>query len=784
MKPAKLLVPITIVLLTVGAWADPPTTFDLRNVGGENYVTGVRNQTGGTCWTHGAMAAMEGNMLMTGAWSDAGESGEPNLAEYHLDWWNGFNQHNNDDIDPPSGSGLVVHNGGDYLVTAAYLTRGEGAVRDIDGQSYSSPPLRHDPSYHYFYARDIEWYTLGEDLAGIDLIKQKIMDEGVLGTCMCYDGSFISGYIHYQPPTSTLLPNHAISIVGWDDFKDTQAPLDGAWLVKNSWGSGWGFSGYFWISYYDKWSCREPFMGAVSFQDVEPMGYSHVYFHDYHGWRDTMTDASEAVNAFTAADGSVLRAVSFFTADDDVTYTAAVYDRFEGGELLDLLTTQTGTIDYTGFHTIDLDAPVTLTVGDEFYIYVELSAGGHAYDRTSDVPVLLGGSGRTIVESVSHPGESYYFSGGQWLDLYDWVHPTWGSHNANFCIKGLTADAGLKVTPDDDLSASGGHGGPFIPEDKDYQIENIMDSAIDYEVTVEDGIDWVTITGDVSGSLPALGTADVAVTINSDADMLPPGDYSATISFTNLTDHLGDTQRQVLLHVDSATLVYMWTMDSDPGWDTAGQWAWGQPTGNGGQYGNPDPTSGYTGPNVYGYNLNGDYANSLPETHLTSTAIDCANLADVRLEFWRWLGVEQPLYDHAYVRVSNNGTSWTTLWDNAVEITDNAWTKVELDLSAVADGQETVYLRWTMGTTDTAWQYCGWNLDDIAIWAAQTLTPGDMDCDGDVDFDDIDPFVLALGGEEGYLAAHPDCQWLNADCDGDGDVDFDDIDAFVALIGS
>jgi hypothetical protein len=59
-----------------------------------------------------------------------------------------------------------------------------------------------------------------------------------------------------------------------------------------------------------------------------------------------------------------------------------------------------------------------------------------------------------------------------------------------------------------------------------------------------------------------------------------------------------------------------------------------------------------------------------------------------------------------------------------------------------------------------------------------------MDCDGDVDFDDIDPFVLALSGEAAYLAEYPDCFWRNADASDDGGVTFDDIDPFVALIGS
>lgn len=413
-----------------------PAKFDLRDVNGKKFVSAVKSQQGGTCWTHGTMASVESNLLMTQVWAESGEMGESNLAEYHLDWWNGFNQHHN--ADTSDKHGLTVHQGGDYRVSSAYLTRGGGPVREADGQSYSSPPKQTDPKFKYFYARDIEWFSVGENLENIDRIKEAIQNHGAIGTALAWSDSFYSGNNFYQPKTSSMEANHAVAIIGWDDERKTQAPKPGAWLVKNSWGTGWGSQGYFWISYYDKVAGRHDQMGAVSYQNVEILKYTNVYSYDYHGWRDTKKDVAEAFNAFTAkgnANGrETLKSVGFYTAANDVEYTINVYSKFDGSSLSNLVSGQAGVAKNMGYHTVDLKWPMQLNAGDKFYVQVILSEGGHAYDKTSNVPVLLGSSGRVTVKSSAKAGESFYSKNGAYVDL------TKDDATANFCIKALSVN--------------------------------------------------------------------------------------------------------------------------------------------------------------------------------------------------------------------------------------------------------------------------------------------------------------------------------------------------------
>ncbi|MBN2584104.1 MAG: caspase family protein [Planctomycetes bacterium] len=158
--------------------------------------------------------------------------------------------------------------------------------------------------------------------------------------------------------------------------------------------------------------------------------------------------------------------------------------------------------------------------------------------------------------------------------------------------------------------------------------------------------------------------------------------------------------------------------NEDPLWTHDGYWAYGRPVGNGGSSGDPDPTSGYTNLYVFGYNLVGDYRSSMSTAEiLCSPPIDCRNRGDVHLRFYRWLGVEYDPWDEAVIEVSNDGVLWYEVYRNGYyAVSDTEWMFVDLDISAVADDEETVYVRWLMGPTDTTVTYCGWNIDDVSLW--------------------------------------------------------------------
>ncbi|MDZ4287751.1 MAG: S8 family serine peptidase, partial [Prosthecobacter sp.] len=198
----------------------------------------------------------------------------------------------------------------------------------------------------------------------------------------------------------------------------------------------------------------------------------------------------------------------------------------------------------------------------------------------------------------------------------------------------LLAADDILATPGTDLVASGPIGGPFTPDSKTYTLTNNSANASNWTASVDRS--WVTLSG-VSGNLASGASIEIQAALNSETVELLAGDHTATITFTSVTT--GRTQlRQVNLRVTPPP-VYVFNLDSDPGWARTGAWQYGVPTGQGALlYGKPDPASGATGNQVFGVNLTGDYSTTVasPE-YLTAGPFDLSAHHGSTLRFQRWL---------------------------------------------------------------------------------------------------------------------------------------------------
>lgn len=178
--------------------------------------------------------------------------------------------------------------------------------------------------------------------------------------------------------------------------------------------------------------------------------------------------------------------------------------------------------------------------------------------------------------------------------------------------------------------------------------------------------------------------------------------------------------------VGSITNVFEQKFDggNDAGWThvqiaTQDDWQRGTPAGKSG-----DPSQAFSGSNVWGNDIgpdgfNGAYQSNV-DNYLESPSIDCSNASGLQLRFARWLTVEDATYDQATVFVDG-----AQVWQNPVgggsdHLVDTAWTIQTYDVSALADGDPNVRIRFAL-ESDGGLEFGGWNIDDVSL---RTISDG------------------------------------------------------------
>ncbi|MBR4702016.1 MAG: InlB B-repeat-containing protein, partial [Oscillospiraceae bacterium] len=456
---------------------DLPSKYDSRDY---NYVTAMKNQNPyGSCWAHAAMASVESYMIKHGVPVGTGAAATTslNLSETQHCFFNYSTAYDaegmtNGDACTLTGSDSCLDSGGNGEMSAYTLQHWTGvADESVSALTYSkaSTVASSGLNSQYAYGSNVAHVQNSEWIPGtnIEAVKQAIMDYGA-GNISYYETG--SAYTYActidttsQDSSSHKWANHAITVVGWDDtiavsnFKPNKPSSPGAWLCKNSWGTGYFNQGYMYISYEDTTVLE----GYIYFYDAESIdNYDHNYQYDGScnvvnygkGWNssintcDGFANNTQVANVFTAKGSEQLDAVAFCSWDEGMTYTVDIYKNPTTGNPSSgtKMTTQTGTLTFSGYYTIKLDNPVSLAAGDTFSVVitqnVPVADDNGSYVHT---PYDASFNNSNVVSwakwtHVNHGNTSYYKEpNGSWTDCPD---------NGDYRIKAYTDDVTFNVT--------------------------------------------------------------------------------------------------------------------------------------------------------------------------------------------------------------------------------------------------------------------------------------------------------------------------------------------------
>ena len=428
-----------------------PSTYKTAN------LPDVRDQGSyGVCWAFSTISLIETNLIKKNLVSNDIDLSELHLVNYTYNCVNDPLGGLEGDINKFDTSyGSVMQYGGNVEMAANSLLDWEGAVNE-DVVPYTTE-----------YVRQVENNQLDDSLAyGKDVahvqnfyrvnttskedVKKAVMDYGAVSISYWSDQSSDWSTQYYNSLTAAYycpeghITNHAVNIVGWDDDYSsdnfaTKPEGNGAWIVRNSWGSEYGKDGYFYLSYYDKsiYSVGYTLEAELSDNYNNNYQYDGAMLYGYMGY----TGSNKYSNIFEAkanlGGSENIKAVSFMTGSStNLNYTVSVYTNLSDDanpESGTLAAQKSGVTTYDGMYTVVLDSSVNINEGKKFSVVVEVNSNSGktsylAYERS----MQSGEAGYWCTASIKANQSFINSPYNGWNDFSN------KSYGGNFIIKAFT----------------------------------------------------------------------------------------------------------------------------------------------------------------------------------------------------------------------------------------------------------------------------------------------------------------------------------------------------------
>jgi C1A family cysteine protease len=375
-----------------------PDVFDWRASG---QVTSIKDQGAcGSCYAFGYLGSFESTLMIDGA-------GTWDLSENHA------KECNWSELNGYGGS----CDGGNFFMVANLYSQAGSVQESCDPYVPSDVACNAGCPYQQTV---LDWRLIsGGDVPNVEVLKQYIYDHGPVATALyadslqgfnaSYDGSTT---LNYTSPPGYV--NHGVVIVGWSNslppVPGSSTPAEG-WIVKNSWGAGWGDDGYFYMTYgTGNIGYTSSFVHAWQAYDSD----GHIWYYDEDGWNGAVgwggaNTTSWGLAKYIPDSNTNVTRIEFWTSDATTDVDVYLYDGFDGTSTTNLLASKLDNVfAEAGYHSVALDSPVRVTSGNDIIAVVKFTNSSYGY------PISVDGNGpfETARTYASLSGGS-----GTWTDL-------------------------------------------------------------------------------------------------------------------------------------------------------------------------------------------------------------------------------------------------------------------------------------------------------------------------------------------------------------------------------